>query len=144
MNKSGRSGDTRSIFLFRFGNTDCVYPSINQIIRFATIMEEVRVQEKKAISEGKVATPCFNRWLEGQLERSDSVGRLARSIKSDNCWPPGREDDYLAFRNHLRYSHSEFSVDAIMSFEEAWEEYQAMMRSEILKLTVTSSQSSRA
>jgi hypothetical protein len=69
--------------------------------------------------------PCFNQWLGAQSGRADPIGKLSRAIQSDRCWPALAEDDYLAFRQHLRLAHSELSVDTIMAFEAAWEEFQS-------------------
>jgi hypothetical protein len=33
--------------------------------------------------------PTFRAWLEGQTERVDGIGGMAREVVSDTCWPAG-------------------------------------------------------
>jgi uncharacterized protein YozE (UPF0346 family) len=92
--------------------------------------EEIR--DHKLEEKGTLTVPppyfySFNDWLERQLLRNDSVGRFARSVKSDPCWPSDSKEgeEYILFRNHLRTAHNDFALEVIADFEVSWEEYQA-------------------
>ncbi|HZW55976.1 MAG TPA: YozE family protein [Nitrososphaerales archaeon] len=72
---------------------------------------------------------CFNDWLSRQTRRKDLIGKFARSVKADECWPLNvsldKEDEYLLLRNHIRTYHFSHSYPRrVSAFEIAWEEYQ--------------------
>ncbi len=70
----------------------------------------------------------FNEWLSSQTGRKDPVGKFARWIKLDRCWPRD-VDDYVAFRTHIRarhYNNNSYTM-RVAAFEIAWEEYQSSL-----------------
>ncbi|MHB8566889.1 MAG: sterile alpha motif-like domain-containing protein [Nitrososphaerales archaeon] len=72
----------------------------------------------------------FNDWLLCQANRRDAVGKFARSMKLDRCWPKNA-DDYVTLRTHIRaYHHNNSYASRITAFEVAWEEYQAALIAE--------------
>ena len=74
----------------------------------------------------------FSHWLAKQVARDDQVGRFARNVKIDECWPENStldtEDEYLLLRNHIRtYHFSSYYPSEVAAFEVAWEEYQSSL-----------------
>jgi len=72
----------------------------------------------------------FAKWLSKQSKRKDVIGSLARSVKLDPCWPQDATD-YIAYRNHLRIDHSDYSITRIIALDSAWEEF-AKFQAELL------------
>ena len=67
----------------------------------------------------------FSTWLASNADRKDAVGKFAKWIKIDKCWPKD-EDDYVLLRAHIRAMHHNSTYTArVAAFEIAWEEYQA-------------------
>jgi uncharacterized protein YozE (UPF0346 family) len=79
----------------------------------------------------------FNEWLSKQVCRKDPIGKFARGVKHDKCWPTNPEDEYIVLRDHIRTFHfsSSYAI-RILAFETAWEEYQ-MERPVLLVPVVT-------